>query len=124
MIRTAATILSVAAACVIPALALAQDAPPSYQADPSVYKVIFENPEFRVIEATWKAGQTDKPHAHSIPSVVYALTPCTLKLTEADGTTHIVKNAPGHATAVPIEHRHTATNLTRHTCRAVFVERK
>lgn len=124
MIRTAAAILSFAAACIVPALAFAQDAPPSYQADPSVYKVIFENPDFRVIQATWKAGQTDKPHAHPIPSVAYSLTPCTIKLTEADGKTIIVKNAPGHVTAVPFEHSHTATNLTHHVCRVVFVERK
>ncbi len=40
----------------------AQNSPPTYQADPSVYKVIFENDNFRVILATWPPGVTDKPH--------------------------------------------------------------
>ena len=67
--------------------AVAQNAPPTYQADPSVYKVIFEDQNFRVIAATWKAGATDKPHSHPVPSVAYALTDCALKLTSADGKT-------------------------------------
>ena len=44
--------------------ALAQSAPPTYQADLSVYKVIFEDQNFRVIEATWKKGENDKSHSH------------------------------------------------------------
>jgi hypothetical protein len=40
--------------------ALAQTAPPTYQGDPSVYKVIFEDQNFRVIEGTWNKGQHDK----------------------------------------------------------------
>jgi hypothetical protein len=46
--------------------AAAQNAPPSYEADPSVYKVIFEDQNFRVISATWKksmTGQTAFPPA-------------------------------------------------------------
>jgi len=62
----AAVILSV----VPQATLLAQSAPPTYQGDPSVYKIIFENDSFRVIAATWKAGQTDQPHSHPIASVV------------------------------------------------------
>ena len=34
--------------------ALAQNAPPSLPGDPSVYKVIFEDANFRVIEAVGK----------------------------------------------------------------------
>jgi hypothetical protein len=40
--------------------AVAQNAPPSYQADPDVYKVIFENQDFRVIASTRKKGVRDK----------------------------------------------------------------
>lgn len=34
-----------------------QNAKPSYESAPDLYKVISENQDFRVIEATWKAGQ-------------------------------------------------------------------
>ena len=36
--------------------AVAQNAPPSYQGDPDVYKVIFEDQNFRVIASTRKKG--------------------------------------------------------------------
>ena len=125
MTRDATIALSLAAVvCIAPSAGFAQDAPPSYQAAPSVYKVIFENQDFRVIKATWKVGETDKPHSHPVPSVVYFLTNCSIKLTSADGKTVNIKNKAGQANAVPIEHSHTATNLTHHTCQAVFVERK
>jgi hypothetical protein len=80
MLGLAATIICVASAT-------AQDASPSYQADPTVYKVIFEDQNFRMIAATWKNGATDKPHGHPIPFVVYALDDCTLRLRNPDGTT-------------------------------------
>ena len=57
--------------------AVAQNAPPYYQADPDVYKVIFEDQNFRVILSTRKKGVRDKDHSHPIPSVAYPLTDCT-----------------------------------------------
>jgi hypothetical protein len=47
--------------------AAAQNAPPTYQGDPDVYKLIFEDQNFRVIAATWKKGITDKAHSHPAP---------------------------------------------------------
>ena len=47
-------------ALLIASAAAAQNAPPTYQADPDVYKLIFEDQNFRVIAATWKKGTTDK----------------------------------------------------------------
>jgi quercetin dioxygenase-like cupin family protein len=125
MIRSATIALSLAAvASIAPPPAFAENAPPTYQADPSVYKVIFEDENFRVIAATWKAGKTDKPHSHPVPSVVYAVTSCTLKLQAADGTTREVHPKRGTAMAVPITASHTATNTGPKTCRAVLVEHK
>jgi hypothetical protein len=98
--------------------------PPTYKADPSTYKVIFENDTFRVIAATWKPGYTDKPHSHPVPSVVYTLDNCTIKLTNPDGKTTIIHNKAGAAMAVPFTDSHTATNLGRRACHAVFVELK
>jgi hypothetical protein len=104
--------------------AAAQDAPPSYQADPSVYKVIFEDQNFRVIAATWTKGAADKPHSHPLPFVVYALDDCTVRVHNPDGTTRELKNKAGGASAGPITVSHTAENIGDSQCRAILVERK
>ncbi len=107
-----------------PLAALAQSAPPSYQADPSVYKVIFEDQNFRVIEATWKKGENDKSHSHPVPSIVYALTDCAIRLHDPDGKTHDVNNKAGVAGTVPMTQSHTAENIGPGECRILLVERK
>lgn len=104
--------------------ALAQNAPPTYQADPSVYKLIFQDQNFRVILGTWAPGVTDKPHSHPVPSVAYALTDCALLLTSADGKTVTLHPKVGVVTTVPITASHTAKNIGSTECRTVFVERK
>jgi hypothetical protein len=43
-------------------IAMAQNAPRSFEASPDVYKEIAESDMFLVILATWKPGQRDKPH--------------------------------------------------------------
>jgi len=116
----ATLILSVASSGIL----MAQSSPPTYQADPSVYKVIFENESFRVIAATWKAGQTDQPHSHPVPSVIYSLNDCTLKITNPDGTTRDLIGKAGAAAAIPITASHSARNVGSTDCQAVFVERK
>jgi hypothetical protein len=118
------TILGLSIAMIWTASAAAQDSPPSYQADPAVYKVIFEDQSFRVIAATWKKGATDKPHSHPVSFVVYALDDCTVRVHNPDGTTREVKNEAGTAFAGPITSSHTAENVGESDCRAIFVERK
>ena len=122
MVRRA--LLGLGAAAIWIASAAAQNAPPSYEADPTVYKVIFEDQNFRVIAATWKKGATDKPHSHPLPFVVYALDDCTLRVHNPDGTTRELKNKVGGANAGPITSSHTAENPGESDCRAIFVERK
>ena len=104
--------------------AIAQNAPPSYQADPDVYKIIFEDQNFRVISGTWKKGAHDKPHSHPVPSVIYPLTDCHLKLTAADGKTADANNKAGVALAAPVTPSHSAENVGPADCRVIFVERK
>jgi hypothetical protein len=104
--------------------AIAQKAPPTYQADPSVYQLVFEDQNFRVIAANWKAGATDKPHSHPLPSVIFSLSDCALRLHSADGKTIDINPRAGTATAVPITNSHTAENVGAKDCQAVFVERK
>ena len=97
--------------------ALAQTAPPSYEGDPDVYKVIFEDQNFRVIAATWTKGTTDKPHGHPLPFVVYSLDDCTLRLHNPDGTTRDSVSKAGTAFAGPPTASHTAENISEADCR-------
>jgi hypothetical protein len=118
------TMFGLSAAMIWIASAAAQDAPPSYQADPSTYKVIFEDQNFRVIAATWKKGETDKPHSHPLPFVVYALDDCAVRVHNPDGTSRELKSKAGTAFAGPITSSHTAENPGEADCHAIFVERK
>src|ERR1700733_13200339 len=125
MVKYIVPILAVAAAAFVwPSIGFAQDAPPSYVADPGVYTLILDNEKFRVTRAVWRPGRLDAPHSHPIPSVVYPLTNCTIKLTSADGTTRIVNTRVGQPTEAPVTFGHTAQNITHHTCAVVFFERK
>lgn len=118
------SMLGLGAAAVWIASAAAQDAPATYQADPTTYKVIFEDQNFRVIAATWKKGAADQPHSHPLPFVVYALDDCTLRVHNPDGTTRDLTNKAGVATPGPITSSHWAENRGESDCRAIFVERK
>ena len=104
--------------------AVAQNAPPTFQADPDVYKVVFEDPNFRVILATWKAGATDKPHDHPVASVGYSLTDCALQLTAADGKTIDLNPKKGTVMTVSITASYSAHNVGSTDCQTPFVERK
>jgi hypothetical protein len=124
MVKYIAPILAVAAAAFVsPAIGFAQDAPPSYVADPGVYTVILDNEKFRVTRAVWRPGRLDAPHSHPFPSVVFPLNDCTIKATSAEGT-RIIHTKAGHPVEVPVTFGHTAQNITHHACAAVFFERK
>jgi len=105
-------------------VAVAQDAPPTYQGDPDVYKIIFEDQNFRVIAVTRKKGVHDKVHGHPVPSVSYNVTDCTTKQYGADGKTSESTNKAGTARAIPIISSHSAENTGSADCQQVFVERK
>jgi hypothetical protein len=115
----AAMILGLAASA-----AIAQTAEPTYKGDPSVYKVIFEDANFRVIEANRKAGVKDKAHGHPVPSIVYNVTDCNAKLIDADGKIREVPGKAGTVNAVPIIVSHTAENNTTTDCKQIFIEKK
>lgn len=102
----------------------AQTAEPSYKADPDVYKVIFEDANFRVIEGNRKKGVRDKMHSHPVPSIVYNLTDCKSKQYFADGKTSEQQAKAGTVTAIPIIAAHSAENISATDCRQIFVEKK
>lgn len=122
MVRYA--LLSLGALVISVGGAVAQSAPPSYEADPSVYKVIFEDQNFRVISATWKKGLTDKPHSHSLAFVTYALDGCTVKSHNTDGTVREFKVKAGEAHPGSTTTSHSAENVTDADCHGLLIERK
>jgi hypothetical protein len=104
--------------------AVAQTAEPTFKGDPNVYKLIFEDANFRVIEATRKAGVHDKVHGHPAVSIVYNLTDCNTKVYAADGkTTENIRKA-GTVQAVPVVASHSAENIGTADCKQIFVEKK
>ena len=114
------TILSGRAVLVCMSPAAAQNAPPTFRADPSVYKLLYEDQNVRVISATSAKGVHDKPHSHPIPSVAYALDDCTIRLYAPDGTTRDITSKAGSETEVPITRSHTAENIGPADCHVVF----
>jgi hypothetical protein len=125
MRRLPALILSVAALALTASYAaLAQTAQPTYQGDPDVYKVIFEDQNFRVIAATRKKGVHDKVHGHPLPSIAYNITDCPTKIYAADGKTREVAGKAGTANTVPVTATHSAENIGSADCQQIFVERK
>ncbi|WP_428661361.1 hypothetical protein [Reyranella sp.] len=119
------TPLSIALAAIsISTAALAQPAPPSFQGDPEVYKVIYEDQNFRIIESTRGVGVRDKPHGHPLPSVVYNLTDCQSRQYAADGKTTDNAVKAGVVTPLPIIASHAAENTASTDCRQLFIERK
>ena len=124
MFRLATLGWGATAAMMIVSVATAQNSPPTYQADPDVYKVIFEDQNFRVIAAAWKKGATDKPHSHPLPFVIYLLDDCTLRINNPDGSTRDLSGKAGAVNPGPMTASHAAENVSAADCRAIFVERK
>ena len=108
-------------------IAMANDtAPPANVASPDVYKVLAENDQFRVLEATWQPGQEDNYHSHPADRVSLYRTNCTLRLTSIDGSTRIGKPIAGTAkarTGKPVR-SHKAKNIGDQTCIVRIVELK
>jgi hypothetical protein len=104
--------------------ALAEDAAPSYKADPNVYKVIFEDANFRVIEANRNKGVRDKGHGHPVPSIVYYVTDCKTKVYAADGKITETSYKAGTVRANPVIASHSAENTGAAACKTIFVEKK
>jgi hypothetical protein len=124
MVRIMTRELTAAAAVLVTSFAAAQTAPPTFQGDPDVYKIIFEDQNLRVIAATWPKGVHDKPHAHPAPSIVYSLDDCLFRIHAANGTTRELATRAGTAMEVPVTPSHSAENIGPAACHAIFVERK
>ena len=103
-----------------------ENAPPAHIASPDIYKILAENDQFRVIEATWQPGQEDDYHSHPADRVSLYQTDCTLRLTNFDGSTRIGKPKAGTAkarTGKPVK-SHKAKNIGDLVCIVRIVELK
>jgi len=116
--------LTAAISAAIVSCATAQTAQPTYVGDPSVYKLLFEDANFRVIEAIRKPGVHDKVHGHPSPSIVYFVTDCPTKTYDAEGKATDATGKAGTVRAVPIIAAHSAENTTTADCKQIFVEKK
>ena len=109
-----------------PAVLANDNAPPAHVASPEVYRILAENDQFRVIEATWQPGQEDNFHSHTPDRVSLYQTDCTLRLTNADGSSRVGKPKAGTAkarTGKPVK-SHKAKNLGDQVCVIRIVELK
>ena len=106
---------------------LANDtAPPAHVASPEVYRILAENDQFRVIEATWQPGQEDDYHSHTPDRVSLYQTDCKLRLTNSDGSSRVAEPRAGTAKArsgKPVK-SHKAKNLGDEICIIRIVELK
>jgi hypothetical protein len=119
---------SILAAAIVTAVvstaASAQTAKPTYEGDPDVYKLVFEDANFRVIKVLRKKGVHDKAHGHPSPAIVYNITDCTTKQYSPDGKSAENTRKAGTASAVAIVASHSAENTGPADCEQVFVEKK
>lgn len=109
-----------------PAVLANENAPPAHVASPGVYKILAENDQFRVIEATWQPGQEDNFHSHPADRVSLYQTDCKLRLTNSDGSSRIGEPKAGTAkarTGKPVK-SHQAKNLGGQVCIIRIVELK
>jgi len=106
--------------------AIAANAPPANVASPGVYKLLAENAQWRVLEATWQPGQEDNFHYHPGDRVSLFQTDCKLRLIRPDGTYKDVFPKAGTAkvrTGKPVE-AHKARNIGDKACTLRIVELK
>ena len=116
--------IGIGAALTMPQVVLGQAAPRSFVAAPGVYKVIAENDQYRVIEATWKPGQRDAWHSHGPTVASYSLTPCKFRLHTPDGKFTESEGIPGRARITSVAPSHSFENVGTTECKSIHFEPK
>jgi hypothetical protein len=102
--------------------ALAQTNPPSFVASPEIFKVIGEDKQYRIIEATLKPGQRSQVYA-SPKRGVYFLTDCAL-LRRQPNVDRESYDVAGHATMKDEVSSMSMENVGKSICRMVIFEPK
>ncbi len=104
----------------------AENALSAPEASPDVYKILAENDQWRVIQATWQPGQEDNFHSHPADRVSLFVTDCRLRLSKPDGTYRDATPKAGTAkarTGKPVR-AHKAKNIGDSVCIIKIVEFK
>lgn len=105
---------------------IAGDSPTAPEASPDVYKILSENKQWRVMEASWQPGQEDNFHSHTADRVSLFITDCKLRLSKPNGKYKDVKPKAGKAkarTGKPVK-SHKAKNIGDKVCVIRIVELK
>ncbi len=103
--------------------ALAEEAPPPWEASPDVYKVIGETAGYRIILATWKPGQIDNPHSHTPGAIVY-LTDCNVRNHRAGSAPIENTFKAGEARSISGVASHRLENIGSADCQLLHVDAK
>ena len=113
-----------ASTCIAFAQGAPKNAPPSYVADPAVYKLIGENEQYVVIMAERPVGHRDVWHSHLPQQVTYMLTDCDNRIYTPDGKTtdsHLKKGSVRFGSGEP---SHALENIGKAECDQLIVEHK
>ena len=93
------------------------------EVSPDVYKVLLDNEDVKVLEVTFKPGQSDNMHDH-YPVTFYLLQGGKAQVTMPDGTVN-EREIPSGFTGHQLEKvRHQVKNIGDSTIKLILVERK
>lgn len=129
MLPTQSTITrSIVSGAIVGSLAFAstawgQAAPRSFVASPEVYKIVTQDNQYMVIEATWAPGQRDKPHSHP-HHARYFLNSCNLRATLSDGSHSDLYMSAGGAVVRGSIEVVSLENIGSTACKMIFFEPK
>ena len=87
---------------------------------PDLYKVKTDSLGLRMVEATYKPGQSSKMHAHPT-NAVYVISPGTVEFTAKDGTKQTAEFKTG-MTMIRGEDNHSVKNTGKTTLKVLLVE--
>jgi hypothetical protein len=104
-------------------IAWAQNVPRSFVASPDVYKVVAQDNQYLVIEATWAPGQRDKPHSHPHHARYFPIN-CSLRATLPDGTHSDLYPPAGGAIVRGSVESVSLENIGSSACKMIFFEPK
>jgi len=89
-------------------------------AAPNLYKVLNDSAGIRILEATYKPGDSSALHSHPL-NAVYVISPGTVQFTEKDGTKHMNEFKTG-MTMIRAMDVHSVKNTGKNTLKVLLVE--
>jgi hypothetical protein len=101
----------------------AQDAPPPYLADPSVYTVVAEGPTLRMTLNVLPSGQRDKFHSHKATAAYY-FSDCHVRAHTPDGKFVERMIKAGTYSVGGAVSSHSVENIGQTKCRTLVTEPK